>query len=78
MYLLVVEKASAKETVLDWLVTQSPQAEIREFRVEHGAVSEIDLTVSKKVKAFQKLKSCFMWEAKYHGLIWNMRKKGTG
>lgn len=38
MYLLVAEKASAKETVLDWLVTQSPQAETREFRVEHGTL----------------------------------------
>lgn len=47
MYLLVAEKASAKETVLDWLVTQSPQAETREFRAEHGTVSEIDFMVSK-------------------------------
>lgn len=50
MYLLVAEKASAKETVRDWLLTQSPQAETREFRVEHGTVSEIDFTVSKSEK----------------------------
>lgn len=50
MYLLVAEKASSKETVLDWLVTQSPQAETKEVRVEHGTVSEIDFTVSKTEK----------------------------
>ena len=42
MYLLVAEKALGKETVLDWLVTQSLPAEIREFRVEQGHVYGID------------------------------------
>lgn len=50
MYLLVAEKASGKETVVDWLVTQSPPAEIREFRVEQGHICGIDFTASKTEK----------------------------
>lgn len=50
MYLLVAEKALGKETVVDWLVTQSPPAEIREFRVEQGHICGIDFTASKTEK----------------------------
>lgn len=50
MYLLVAEKASGKEIIVDWLVTQSPPAGIGESRVEQGCICGIDFTASKTEK----------------------------
>lgn len=50
MYLLVAEKASGKETVVDWLATESAPAELGEFRVEQGHVCGVDFTASKTEK----------------------------
>lgn len=47
MYLLIAEKASGKETAVDWLATQSPPAEFGELRVEQGHVCGVDFTLSK-------------------------------
>jgi len=70
VYLLVAEKASTKETVLDWLVTQSPQAKTREFRVEHGTVCEIDFTVSKSEKLLYVGRQ-MQWLNREHEVAWS-------
>lgn len=50
LYFACSGKTSGKETVVDWLVTQSPPAEIGEFRVEQGHMCGIDFTASKTEK----------------------------